>query len=222
MTVSVLIADLVRAGVDPELVGRVAEALANASQPVTPLRSSAAERQARYRERKAEKLQYADEATHQETVTRYVTTVTSDAFVTLKEIPPTPPKENNIYNIPLAREASTKSKGSRIPNNFQPEPKLLELAVGLGFSEPELTDQLERFRDWANSATGQVGLKRDWQAAFRNWIKRAADDKRRFKSRQSHGSALREAFADQQAFLSRNQPDAGYDQPGHVDLDTPF
>lgn len=40
-----------------------------------------------------------------------------------------------------------------------------------------IDEQLPRFRDWASSAPGQKGVKVDWEATFRNWIRRAHDER---------------------------------------------
>jgi len=38
--------------------------------------------------------------------------------------------------------------------------------------------ELGRFRDWAASATGPNAVKSDWQAAWRNWLRKAEDEGR--------------------------------------------
>ena len=123
----------------------------------------------------------------------------SSATHAAKEIPPTPPKENTTTNTPTSARA-TASRGTRLPSDFSPLPAITELAKRLGLTEPEITDQLERFRDWYNAATGQAGVKMDWQGTCRNWIKRAADDKQRRNQYRnqlsSHGQAMRDAFAE--------------------------
>jgi len=106
------------------------------------------------------------------------------------------------------------TRGARIPPGFQPSPDVTGMAMDRGLTEPEIIDQLERFRDWANSATGQVRLKRDWNAAFRNWIKRVADDKRRktataFTARPSPAQAMRDAFDDLDSHIAGRRQPAG-------------
>jgi hypothetical protein len=86
-----------------------------------------------------------------------------------------------ISDIHNARDPSKPpvSRGSRLPADFVPLPNILELGRNRGLSEFDLADETEKFRDWANAATGQVSIKRDWQGAFRNWIKRAAEDRKK-------------------------------------------
>jgi hypothetical protein len=35
--------------------------------------------------------------------------------------------------------------------------------------------ELEKFRDWARSAPGQKGVKADWNATWRNWMRRVRE-----------------------------------------------
>jgi hypothetical protein len=119
---------------------------------------------------------------------------------TEKEIPPTPPKENTTPLEPTRARA----RGTRIPDDFRPLPNIREMTLNRGLSPAEFDDQLERFIDWAKSKSGQDGYKLDWQAACRNWMKRAADDKRKsskHSGRSTPGQELRDAFADQRAYF---------------------
>jgi hypothetical protein len=86
-----------------------------------------------------------------------------------KEIPHTP-LEINSKNI----KTTTRAK-ALVPENWFPSAKLVKLAHSLGFTEPEIQDQFERMRDWSH---GNNEARSDWDAAFRNWLKRAADDRK--------------------------------------------
>jgi hypothetical protein len=103
------------------------------------------------------------------------------------------------------------SRGSRLPETFLPSLETLDTGRKRGLTDADLTDELEKFRDWANAATGQVSIKRDWQAAFRNWIKRAADEKRRKpQARTSHGQDMRDAFDAVDDHIAGRRAAAGY------------
>lgn len=78
-----VIADLIRAGVDPDLIAAVSDALVDAARERSPAKSSGAERQARYRERVASRVINSDVTT--------ITTVTSDASVAPVEPDAAPP-----------------------------------------------------------------------------------------------------------------------------------
>lgn len=101
--IAALIADMVKAGVDPDIVGRTAAALAERETVVVtnePKRSTGAERQARYRARLAS-----------QSVTSDVTSVTVTAEVSpKKETSPTPPKEKTT---PSQSETNVSSKTPR-------------------------------------------------------------------------------------------------------------
>ncbi len=160
-------------------------------------RSAAAKRQAEYRARENEKKAAG---------------ITRDAQrnePSEKEIPPTPPKENTTPLEPTR----ARTRGTRIPDDFRPLPNIREMSLNRGLSPAEFDDQLERFIDWAKSKSGQDGYKLDWQAACRNWMKRAADDKRKsskHSGRSTPGQELRDAFADQQAYFdSQGYPRTG-------------
>ena len=89
---------------------------------------------------------------------------------------PAPPNENNltppthtpVYKTPRAR---------RLPADWVPAPlpsQLLDqvLAWKAGLLESELA----KFRDWAASAPDKTGLKKDWDAAWRNWLRRKIEE----------------------------------------------
>ncbi len=64
-------------------------------------------------------------------------------------------------------------KGSRLSEDWT-LPKLWgEWAVQQQLSEKEVRDQAARFRDYWIGVPGQKGVKLDWQATWRNWIRSA-------------------------------------------------
>lgn len=71
---------------------------------------------------------------------------------------------------------STSSRGTRLPENWQPSQELIEWtkvnAPSVGWPE------VERFRDYWHGVPGQRGRKSDWSATWRNWARRAQDDQR--------------------------------------------
>lgn len=58
------------------------------------------------------------------------------------------------------KEAKLSSRGTRLPENWSPRPED-------GFDEVELA----KFRDYWVSVAGQKGVKRDWDATWRNWLR---------------------------------------------------
>ena len=62
--------------------------------------------------------------------------------------------------IEKEKEAKYLSRGTRLPENWNPRPED-------GLNEIEL----EKFRDYWRSVAGQKGVKRDWDATWRNWLR---------------------------------------------------
>lgn len=56
--------------------------------------------------------------------------------------------------------SSKSSRGTRLPENWNPRPED-------GLNEIELA----KFRDYWRSVAGQKGVKRDWDATWRNWLR---------------------------------------------------
>lgn len=179
--VAQIIADLVGAGVPAELIGRVASALA--SREVVVVRDEAAERRReKDRDRKRD--------------VRGIPQTSADSADTegQKEIPPKPPKEKLTplpqtgTEVPLpeggspeldllpdadADEAKVKPKRKgRLPADWQPSAENLEYAAKIALRADETAEEAEKFRDWA-TANGEV--KSDWDAAWRNWCRKAVE-----------------------------------------------
>ena len=51
-----------------------------------------------------------------------------------------------------------------------------EWAMSQGMAEKVVRDQADRFKDYWVSQSGSKGVKLDWQATWRNWVRRAKDD----------------------------------------------
>jgi hypothetical protein len=151
---AVAIRHLIEQGADPLAIQRFVDEIASigaSTFPATP--KTDAERAKEYRARCREERHASRDG------------VTD---VTLKEKPPIPPKENNI-NIYTPVKAK---KGSRLPENWQPSLETLSYADKLGCSAAEIASMAEDFRLWAYSASGQVSIKRDWESAFKGWMRR--------------------------------------------------
>ena len=97
--------------------------------------------------------------------------------------------ESGIRNAPsvtpaLAREEkrreekkkpSVSGRGSRLPADWDPGQPGFAFAATLGLANGAAVAELARFRDhWAAKA-GSDAAKADWQAAWRNWCRRAVE-----------------------------------------------
>lgn len=155
-------------------------------------RSSAAKRQAAYRARK-----------DAESVTR-------DAYVSPKEIPPTPPKEITPSTSLRSETQNAGARGSRIPETFVPDEAE---AFRIGLTPAEARSESAKFVDYWRGKSGQDAVKRDWPATWRNWCRRALEN------RGSRGQApparqrSQNGFAAYALNLAAEDSDAAFDQP---------
>lgn len=135
-------------------------------------RSSGAERQARYRARQKALAVEGD-------VTRDVTE--SDVSPSLSPSPlPSPQTPQPTPRPHTHPNTNTRArKGHRLPEDWQPKPLTAALEADLkGVSSGAIERELARFRDWAAGATGPNAVKADWDAAWRNWLRKAYDEGR--------------------------------------------
>lgn len=143
-----LITDLVRAGVDPELVGRVANALVEAAQSGNSAEFhdvSAERRRAKDRERKRKIPQNSAESAE----------IPMSAS-TLK-------KDTNTSSL-------SKRRAERISAEWKPSEVDLEFALSRGLPRPRVDTEIEKFRNYWTAKSGRDATKRDWPATWRNWI----------------------------------------------------
>lgn len=103
-----------------------------------------------------------------------VTNADTAPLVTPPPARPGPKVKDNTPPPPPA-SAPPAGRGTRLPDDFEPSPALLAWVrakcPGLPASEHE------RFCDHWRSTPGVKGRKADWDAAWRNWMRRAHDDR---------------------------------------------
>jgi hypothetical protein len=84
--------------------------------------------------------------------------------------PDTEQSQNRTEQIEVGAKAPNRRK--RLSEDWQPRKEDLDTLCSEGFSLSEINDQLRRFRDhW--KATGKPMV--DWDATFRNWVRRSAE-----------------------------------------------
>lgn len=77
---------------------------------------------------------------------------------------------------PKAAKAKPERKaGSRLPDDWRLSPENRAYAVGEGFSDWEADRVALRFADYWRARPGQGGVKLDWSATWRNWVRTEAD-----------------------------------------------
>ena len=180
---------LMAAGVTGDaLLSAIAEMEAQIRAEPKP-RTSGAIRQERYRRNKSSQSVTCDGSN--------ACDVTSDAGPSLSPSP----NENNSNPHPHTHPNTkpARVKGRRLPVDWQPEPITGDLAKRIALWPPgdqnnpsAINRELAKFRDWAASAAGEKGVKSDWQAAWRNWLRRADEEG---KYRDSRPQAYRSSTA---------------------------
>lgn len=88
-------------------------------------------------------------------------------------------------------KASSKSRGSRLPEDWAPSPRLISWAVAEGLSESEARREAEKFRGYWLNETGQRASKIDWNRAYQTWVRNEVDNRRKRK-----GSSTRDENGD--------------------------
>ena len=69
--------------------------------------------------------------------------------------------------------APTPKRGTRLPTDWQPARSEANIAAEKGHTPEFLTGQLLQFRDYWTAKAGANGTKLDWDATWRNWIRRS-------------------------------------------------
>lgn len=72
-------------------------------------------------------------------------------------------------------QAAQKSRGARLPEDWSPTPEVVAL---MRDNHPHINQdtELDKFRDYWRAQPGGKGVKLDWDAVYRNWIRRAAEN----------------------------------------------
>jgi len=89
-----------------------------------------------------------------------------------KETSPTPPKEKTTPST-TEPNGSSKTRASRLPADWTLPIEWRGDAVKAGLPQARIDLEAEKMRDWSISSPN--GAKREWRAAWRNWVKGAAD-----------------------------------------------
>jgi hypothetical protein len=189
-----LIADLIRAGVAPELVARVAAAIADARAEGAIAKARTEARLSNDRERKARQRasMSRDKAND---VSRDIT----GSHGTDRDKPGQKSSRARAFTLgeevditPLGRKRPTLPKGSgddgaqararvggsRLPTEWVPSNALCDFGRGLGFDGKGFDEAVAEFRDYWRGVPGQRGRKLDWDATFRNRLRATVGKKR--------------------------------------------
>lgn len=161
--VAALIADMVRQGIDPDIIGRTAEALSQVNNV----------------DRQAERRRARDRARKQEARLRN-SAESADANKEKNQKKKTTPlgytPKGDISSSP---QGGTKKRATRIPADWQPD---RGYAAEKGLSPGQIDTQAEKFRNYWQAASGQRATKADWPATWRNWVLTAVERQPRGQS----------------------------------------
>ena len=86
-----------------------------------------------------------------------------------EDIPPLAP--------PLPKNSDTTARGSRLPSDWSLPRSWADWAISNGHMRP--IDEANRFADYWRSQPGAKGRKSDWEATWRNWIRRSLEGGRK-------------------------------------------
>ena len=89
----------------------------------------------------------------------------------------------DVLNPDVPIKAS--ARGTRLPDGWTPDPDLLvwTRAERPAWSEEHTSRILEGFRDYWRAAPGQRGVKLDWGATWRNWVRKEAAEAPKAKTK---------------------------------------
>jgi uncharacterized protein YdaU (DUF1376 family) len=87
---------------------------------------------------------------------------------------PQPQSEDKKEDASASSKESAR-RGSRLPDGWMPTDKQRDALKTEGFTDADLDRELPRFRDYWIAKPGAGGRKLDWDATFRNWLRKAHD-----------------------------------------------
>jgi hypothetical protein len=152
---------------------------------VENMRKANRERQRRYRAAKAESNGVSNGVT--DGVTNGVSHTNAGHVSHATQTQPNPTQPNPLLKeraaqaqpTPAPAEAGEQPKkptkrGTRLPDDWMPTPDLID-AMSTENPHVELRWETTKFRDYWHAQPGAKGVKADWDATWRNWIRRAAE-----------------------------------------------
>lgn len=167
MSLAPLIAKMIAAGVPPEEAGAIAAEIYAAGVSSASVRSLGAERTRRWRHKASQIVteRHSDETSP---------TVTERHQPSQCDVSAVSPIDTKIKNS-KRQNSERASRGTRIDPNWKPNQADWQVASDEGFSSPEIEREALRFRDYWTARAGAGGVKLDWQATWRNWIRTSAE-----------------------------------------------
>lgn len=80
---------------------------------------------------------------------------------------------------PSLRSGTAQQRGTRIPDDFEPDNPLRQWARDRGFTDPQIDEVTAAFTRYWRAKSGRDATKLDWPATWQNWV--AKEDPRRVR-----------------------------------------
>ncbi|WP_407965999.1 hypothetical protein [Bartonella sp. C271] len=100
-------------------------------------------------------------------------------------------------NISQKAKRAQANRGCRLPEDFKPD---YEFAIEEGLPPERVNIEEAKFRDYWNAKTGKDATKHDWQATWRNWVRRVIEkleERKNYEQQRSQGQkSVGERIAD--------------------------
>lgn len=85
-----------------------------------------------------------------------------------------------------------RGRGTRLPDDWEPLGEGREFALSQGIGGQAFHDEAAKFADYWRAQPGQKGVKTDWPATWRNWVRKAAEKRPgSFRERDAEAAAQR-------------------------------
>lgn len=94
-------------------------------------------------------------------------------------------------------------RGSRLSNDWQPSQVDIDFAAGEGWSVTSIGREADNFRDYWIAKPGAGGVKLDWAATWRTWLRNSRNPKQETRNVQSN--PLNTAFDNLRARIDREE-----------------
>lgn len=175
MNLGPLVDRMIAAGVSPGEAGAIAAEIYAAGVASASTRSAGAERTRRWRENRASQSDgKRHETSHGDAASQPSPNVTERHKPSQCDASPVLHREKNNRKSSM-QNSERPSRGSRIAADWAPSPADRQTAKGEGFSDSEIDREALRFRDYWTAKAGAGGVKLDWPATWRNWVRNSAE-----------------------------------------------
>lgn len=105
--------------------------------------------------------------------------------------------------------ASSKKRGSRLTAEWRLPKDWGDWAVAEGMPEASVRREADKFRDYWAGLNGSKGVKLDWLATWRNWVRKGIEDQQRQTARRGHANSGTPQIGDIREFKGVRKQYAG-------------